>query len=72
MLVHQLLEAGFATSTGSACSSGSDAPSHVVLAMGINYGSAGGALRISLSMENTEEDVSSFVESIRELFFQRF
>ena len=65
MLVHQLLEAGFATSTGSACSSGSDTPSHVVLAMGINYGSARGALRISLSRESAEKDVSGFLENVR-------
>lgn len=64
MLIYQLLEAGFATSTGSACSSGSDTPSHVVLAMGIDYGFAGGALRISLCGENTRENVADLVEAM--------
>lgn len=72
MLIHQLLEAGFATSTGSACSSGSETPSHVILAMGIKYDSAGGALRISLSQEITEEDVSSFVAIVRQLTTRSF
>jgi cysteine desulfurase len=65
MLIHQLLDAGFATATGSACSSGSDTPSHVVLAMGVDYSSAAGALRISLSRDNTEDDILCFVETIR-------
>lgn len=62
MLVHQLLEAGLATSTGAACSSGSDKPSHVALAMGINHSSAYGTLRISLSCETTQTDVTMFLD----------
>ncbi len=67
MLIHQLLEVGFATSTGSACSSGSDTPSHVVLAMGINYSSAFSALRISLSQESTQNDISKFLDVLMTL-----
>jgi cysteine desulfurase len=63
-VVHWLLERGFAASTGSACSSGSDAPSHVVLAMGIDYSSAFGALRVSLSHRNTADDIAEFLEAI--------
>jgi cysteine desulfurase len=68
MLVGRLLEAGFVTSTGSACSSGSDTPSHVVLAMGVDYSAASGALRISLSFENTLDDVSLLLKEIRRIF----
>lgn len=67
MLIHQLLEAGFATSTGSACSSGSDTPSRVVLAMGINYSSASSALRISISHETSNNDVTNFIDVLKSL-----
>ncbi|MGB6221032.1 cysteine desulfurase family protein [Haloferula sp.] len=67
MLIHRLAEADFATSSGSACTSGSDSPSHVVLAMGINYSSASGALRISLSHETTQNEVSEFIDVLKPL-----
>jgi len=66
-IVHELLMAGFAVSSGSACSYGSDAPSHVVLAMGVDYSEARGALRISLSHENTHEEVAQFLQALRYL-----
>jgi cysteine desulfurase len=67
MLVGRLLEAGFATSTGSACSSGSDTPSHVVLAMGIDYSAASGALRISLSRETTANEILMLRDELTKL-----
>lgn len=53
---------GFACSSGSACTSGSLEPSHVLLAMGIDPQLAQGSLRITLGRENTEEDVDRFLE----------
>jgi len=61
-LVLQLDLAGIATSTGSACSTGSLEPSHVLLALGIPSERARGSLRLSLGRENTEEDVECFLE----------
>ncbi|MCL2365298.1 MAG: cysteine desulfurase NifS [Defluviitaleaceae bacterium] len=48
---------GCAASTGSACSSGSLEPSHVLMAMGLEHGMANGALRFSLGRCSTEEDI---------------
>ncbi len=50
--------AGIAVSAGSACSSGSTAPSHVLLAMGIPPEVCQSALRISLGRANTEDDIA--------------
>jgi cysteine desulfurase len=47
---------GFAVSTGSACSSGKEKPSHVLLAMGFTTAEAGRALRFSGGWETTRED----------------
>jgi cysteine desulfurase len=58
-IVHQLLEQGIVTSTGSACSSGSDRPSHVVTAMGVPFSSARNVLRFSLSSFATAAEVQS-------------
>ena len=48
---------GIAASTGSACTSGSVDPSHVLLAMGIPTEWAQGSLRLTLGKDNTEEDI---------------
>ncbi|MBT9135584.1 MAG: Cysteine desulfurase IscS [Firmicutes bacterium] len=48
---------GVAVSSGSACTSGSLDPSHVLLAMGLSHGEAHGSLRLTLGQDNTEEDV---------------
>ncbi len=48
---------GICVSTGSACSSGSLDPSHVILATGTTAEAAHGSIRFSLGRDNTEEDV---------------
>jgi len=53
---------GIAVSTGSACSSGSLDPSHVLLATGVEPERAHGSIRFSLGRENTEEDVEYVVD----------
>jgi cysteine desulfurase len=58
----QLDNKGIAVSTGSACSSGSLEPSHVLLSIGCPPEIAHGSLRISLGRFTTEEDVDYFLE----------
>jgi cysteine desulfurase len=53
---------GFAISSGSACSSGANEPSHVLVALGLDPADAQGGIRISLGIENTREDVDSFLD----------
>lgn len=56
---------GIAVSAGSACVSGSRAPSHVLTAMGVPPDAARCSLRVSLGYGNTEADVEYFVEVLR-------
>jgi len=53
---------GVAASSGSACTSGSLEPSHVLLAIGIPPEVAHGSIRLTLGKDNTEEDVDYFLE----------
>lgn len=55
---------GIAASSGSACTSGSLDPSHVLLAIGLPHGIAHGSLRLSLGRYNTDEDVDKALEVI--------
>lgn len=55
---------GIAASSGSACTSGSLEPSHVLRAMGVPFTRVHGSVRFSLSRYNTEEDVSYIVEKL--------
>jgi cysteine desulfurase len=55
---------GFAASTGSACTSGSVEPSHVLLALGLPQEKAHGSLRLTLGKENTQEDVDAFLAAL--------
>lgn len=57
--------AGIAASTGSACSSGSLEPSHVLLAIGLPAEVAHGSLRLTLGVKNTDEDVSYAFDEIK-------
>ena len=55
---------GIAASSGSACTSGSLEPSHVMRAMGIPYTAAHGTIRFSLSRENTEAEVDRVIAAV--------
>jgi cysteine desulfurase len=57
-------EMGIAASSGSACTSGSLEPSHVLRAMGIPFTAAHGSVRLSLSRFNTEEDIDYIIEQL--------
>lgn len=58
---------GICSSSGSACTSGSLDPSHVLLAMGIPVAVAHGSLRISLCEYNTEQEVDIIIDTIHEV-----
>ena len=58
---------GIAGSSGSACTSGSLDPSHVLLAIGLPHEIAHGSLRLSLSEENTMEEVDCVVEALKKI-----
>ena len=58
---------GICASSGSACSSASLEPSHVLLAMGSSAEQAQGTLRITLGRDNSEEDVDYLLETLIEL-----
>lgn len=64
-LVTALDKAGFAVASGSACSSDSTEPSHVLLAMGIEADLARGAVRVSLNELNTTEEISQFLVALQ-------
>lgn len=59
--------AGVCASSGSACTSGSLDPSHVLLAIGLPHEIAHGSLRISFSDQNTEEDVDYILKVLPEI-----
>ena len=58
---------GVAASSGSACTSGSLDPSHVLLALGLPHEVAHGSLRLSLSEENTKEEMYYIIDAVREV-----
>ncbi len=58
---------GICGSSGSACTSGSLDPSHVLLAIGLPHEIAHGSLRLTLSEETSKEDIDYVVESIKEI-----
>ena len=58
---------GICASSGSACTSGSLDPSHVLLAIGLPHEIAHGSLRLTLSEETTREEIDYVVESIKEI-----
>ncbi|MGH8396825.1 MAG: cysteine desulfurase family protein [Gammaproteobacteria bacterium] len=71
MMVMELDKHGIAVSSGSACHSGSGQPSHVLLAMGVDAASARTAVRISLGMENTKEDVQVLLSAFATITSKR-
>lgn len=58
---------GICASSGSACTSGSLDPSHVLLAIGLPHEIAHGSLRLTLGKENTKEDMDATIEAIKEI-----
>lgn len=58
---------GICASSGSACTSGSLDPSHVLLAIGLIHEVAHGSLRISIGLDNTKEDVDYLIENLIEI-----
>ena len=58
---------GICGSSGSACTSGSLDPSHVLLAIGLPHEIAHGSLRLTLSEETTKEDIDYVVEALKEI-----
>ena len=62
--------AGIAASSGSACTSGAQEPSHVLRAMGIPAAEATGALRLSLGHSNVAEDVEYLLEKLPQIVAQ--
>ena len=66
LLLHLDL-AGIAASSGSACTSGSLDPSHVLLALGLPHEIAHGSLRLSLSESSTEAEVDYCIEKLKEI-----
>ncbi|MGI5901345.1 MAG: cysteine desulfurase NifS [Desulfitobacteriia bacterium] len=55
---------GIAASSGSACTSGSLDPSHVLLAMGLDHETAHGSLRFTLGRQNTEEEIDFVLQEL--------
>lgn len=66
-LLIKLDMAGICGSSGSACTSGSLDPSHVLLAIGLPHEIAHGSLRLTLSEENTKEEMDYVAEQIKEI-----
>ncbi len=58
---------GICASSGSACTSGSLDPSHVLLAIGLPHEIAHGSLRISFGIDNTKEDVDYLIDNLVEI-----
>lgn len=58
---------GISASSGSACTSGSLDPSHVLLAIGLPHEIAHGSMRLSFSEENTEEDIDYILEVVPQI-----
>ncbi len=66
-LLLMLDDKGITASSGSACTSGSLDPSHVLLAIGRVHDVAHGSLRLSLSEENTREEVDYIIKTVTEV-----
>lgn len=66
-LLMQLDKKGFAVSSGSACQSGKTEPSHVLLAMQVDPSVARGSIRVSFGEQNTQAQVTQFVEALAQI-----
>ena len=66
-ILYHLSDCGIAASSGSACTSGSLEPSHVIRAMGVPFMAAHGSIRFSLSRYNTEAEIDYVLNNIPEI-----
>lgn len=66
-LLFELDEKGICASAGSACSSGSTSPSHVLTAIGLPPEWANGTLRVTIGMNNTKEEVDYLINALLEI-----
>ncbi|MDR2140859.1 MAG: cysteine desulfurase NifS [Deltaproteobacteria bacterium] len=66
-ILFHLSHAGICASSGSACTSGSLEPSHVLRAMGVPFTAAHGSIRLSLATTNTEEEVTEALKIFPEV-----
>lgn len=66
-LLFELDEKGICASAGSACSSGSTNPSHVLTAIGLSPEWANGTLRVTIGMNNTKEEVDYLINTLIEI-----
>jgi len=66
-LVIQMDLAGFAVSTGSACSTGAARPSHVLQAMGVESAEAGATIRVSIGHATTSAGIDAFVAALESM-----
>ena len=69
MLLMKLDQHGIAVSSGSACASGGNMPSPVLMAMGVEAGFAKSAIRISLGLANTSAEISKFINLLKDLVY---
>lgn len=67
VLLHHLEQKGIFVSTGSACSSHKSSQSHVLKAMGVSAKYIDGAIRFSLSAQNTPEELDTTINSLKEI-----
>ena len=66
-LLLKLDEKGICASSGSACSSGLDEPSHVLMAIGLSKELAYGTLRITIGKENSKNDIDYLLENLEKI-----
>ncbi len=65
LILLKLDQKGVALSSGSACASAGQEPSHVLTAMGVSVEKAKSAIRVSLGKQNTKEDILKFIELLK-------
>jgi len=66
-ILFSLNDFGIGVSTGSACTSGSLEPSHVIMAMGRDHAICHSSIRFSLSKYNTEDEIKYTIEKLKEV-----
>lgn len=67
-ILSQLSRKDIFISTGSACSSGSFEPSHVIKALGFDKQYASSCIRVSISNSTTKEDIETLIENLKQVF----